>query len=131
MFSSERARGVAEKMAAGVPVGSIVDPEDSMVLTAQEARGREVYKAVCASCHGGATKNRIVDRVVHAQAFPALRPDGTVIYKVPATENGDPVLAAQPNNEFINIGSALENYLAQLVKFTGFEGTEHDSFTKD
>jgi hypothetical protein len=35
------------------------------------------------------------------------------------------VLAHQPENEFVNIGSAMENYLVQLG------ATEHESFTKD
>jgi hypothetical protein len=63
-------------------------------------------------------------------AFPALKPDGTVLFPpVPPDETSNefvrPVYAAQPNNEFINIGSAYENYLAHS------DATEHVSFTKD
>jgi cytochrome c peroxidase len=85
-----------------------------------------VYKNVCESCHGGSTKTTIVDRVVHDMAFPALKSDGSgnVLYKVPKTNPPTLVLAAQPKNEFINIGSALENFLVQI------DATEHVSFTK-
>jgi cytochrome c peroxidase len=119
LFSSDRARWVA--------VGVTRDVEDWLKLSPQEKRGRDVYKKVCESCHGGSDKTTIVDRVVHDTSFPALKPDGSgnVLYKVPATDPPTAVLAAQPKNEFINIGSALENYLAQ----TG--ATEHESFTKD
>jgi hypothetical protein len=66
----------------------------------------------------------IVDREIHDLAFPALNPDGTVRYAVPATEPPTLVLAAQPDNEFINIGSAVENYMVQIG------ATEHKSFTE-
>jgi hypothetical protein len=118
VFSSDRARWVA--------FGVTKDVEDWLKLTPQEQRGREVYKKVCESCHGGADKATIVNRQVHALAFPALTPDGTVRYVVPATEPQTPVYAPQPNNEFINIGSALQNYLTQN-NLTD----EHESFTKD
>jgi len=119
VFSSERARWVAR--------GAAFDVEDMLVLTPAETRGREVYKNVCASCHGGGNKTTIVDRVVHDMAFPLLKSDGsgTVAYQVPATTPSTALLAAQPHNEFINVGSADENYLAQMGQ------TEHVSFTKD
>jgi cytochrome c peroxidase len=119
VFSSDRARWVA--------LGARGDVEDWLVLSPQEQRGRDVYKNVCESCHGGNDKTTIVDRVVHDMAFAALRPDGSgnVLYKTPATTPSTPLLAAQPKNEFINIGSAFENYLAQMGQ------TEHLSFTKD
>lgn len=119
VFSSDRARWVA--------FGVTKDVEDWLKLTPQEQRGRQVYKNVCESCHGGSDKTTIVDRVVHDMSFPALKPDGSgnVLYKVPVTDPPTPVLAAQPKNEFVNIGSALENYLAHMG------ATEHESFTKD
>jgi cytochrome c peroxidase len=131
VFSSDRARKTGALLAAGTPVEKIADLEASMVLATDEMRGRDVYKAVCASCHGGVTTNTIVNRTVHAQAFPQLKADGTVRYKVPVTGEPVPVLAAQPKNEYINIGSAIENFLAQLVKLTGIEATEHVSFTRE
>ncbi len=48
-----------------------------------------------------------------------------MLYEVPATDPPTPVLADEPKNEFINIGSAMENFLVQLG------ATEHESFTKD
>jgi cytochrome c peroxidase len=119
VFSSERARWVSQ--------GAGGEVEDSLVLTPAEKRGRQVYENVCESCHGGSSKTTIVDRVVHDMAFPAFKPDGSgnVLYAVPKTNPPTLVFAAQPNNEFINIGSALENYLAHIG------ATEHVSFTKD
>jgi mono/diheme cytochrome c family protein len=84
MFSSDRARIVAEELARGVDPEDVRDVEDELTLSAKEQRGREVYEAVCAACHGGADKATIVDQDIHDRAFPALRPDGTVIYEVPA-----------------------------------------------
>jgi cytochrome c peroxidase len=127
VFTSDRARYVAELLARGIRPEEIRDVEELLHLSPQEQRGRGVYQAACAACHGGFSKTTIVDRVVHDTAFPALKPDGTgnVLFKVPKTEPPTPVLAAQPKNEFINIGSALENYLAHIG------ATEHISFTRD
>lgn len=106
VFSSDRAREVADELASGVDFGEISDVEALMELSPEEERGREVYEKVCASCHGGANKATIADRAVHDLAFPALKPDGNVLFEVPATDPPTPVLATQPDNEFINIGSA-------------------------
>ncbi|MCY1058091.1 c-type cytochrome [Nannocystis sp. SCPEA4] len=125
VFSSDRAREVADELASGVDFGEVSDVEALMELSPAEERGREVYEKVCASCHGGANKATIADRAVHDLAFPALKPDGNVLFEVPATDPPTPVLATQPDNEFINIGSAMENFLVQLG------ATEHESFTKD
>ncbi len=124
-FSSERARSVAVELASGVEFDKVADVEALLKLSPAEQRGREVYEKVCASCHGGANKATIMDRAVHDLAFPSLKRDGTVLYKVPATDPPTPVLASQPENEFINIGSAMENFLIQIG------ATEHKSFTKD
>jgi cytochrome c peroxidase len=105
VFSSDRARWVA--------FGVTKDVEDWLRLSPQEQRGREVYKNVCESCHGGANKTTIVNREVHALNFAALRPDGTIRFVVPATEPQTPVYVPQPSNEFINIGSAFWNYMTQ------------------
>ncbi|MDC0710311.1 cytochrome c peroxidase [Stigmatella sp. ncwal1] len=125
VFSSDRARKVADELASGVEFGAVSDVEASLTLSPEEKRGREVYEKVCAPCHGGANKATIVARDIHDMAFPALKPDGNVLFQVPATDPPTPVLAPQPENEFINIGSALENFLVQLG------ATEHESFTKD
>jgi cytochrome c peroxidase len=124
VFSSDRARKVADELASGVEFGKVSDVEASLTLSPEEERGREVYEKICASCHGGANKATIVDRDIHDLAFPALKPDGTVLFEVPATDPPTPVLAAQPNNEFLNIGSAYEAFLGQL-------DPDAHSFTKD
>jgi cytochrome c peroxidase len=114
VFSSDRARFVAEELASGVEPDEVSDVEDWLELSAKEERGRDVYEKVCAACHGGANKATIVDRGIHALAFPDLKPDGTVRFEVPATDPPTPVLVAQPENEFLNIGSAYETFLGQL-----------------
>ncbi|MEY4589823.1 MAG: hypothetical protein RL497_1899 [Pseudomonadota bacterium] len=124
-FSSSRAKKVADQLAKGVAPKDIPDVDEELVLTPEETRGRELYKKVCASCHGGPNKATIVDRAIHDASFYALKPDGNVLYSVPATIPATPVLADQPDNEFINIGSAMENFLAQIG------ATEHESFTRD
>lgn len=126
-FSSDRARRVASELASGIKPDKVSDVEESLDLTQEEQRGREVYKKVCASCHGGANKATIVDRAVHDLAFPALKPDGNVRYQVPATDPPTRVLEPQPNNEFINIGSAVENFLAQIG---ATEENEHPILTR-
>ncbi|MFY0539456.1 c-type cytochrome [Nannocystis pusilla] len=86
VFSSDRAREVADELASGVAFDEVSDVEAAMELSPEEARGREVYEKVCASCHGGANKATIVDRAIHDLAFPALKPDGNVLFEVPATD---------------------------------------------
>jgi cytochrome c peroxidase len=114
VFSSDRARRVADELARGVEFGEVSDVEDLLALSAKEQRGREVYEKVCSSCHGGANRGTIIDRDIHDQAFPELKADGTVRFEVPVTDPPTPVLVAEPNNEFLNIGSAYETFLGQL-----------------
>lgn len=123
-FTTDRVRDLANLLANGADPSQLPDVEDELELTPQEARGREVFNATCAVCHGGANMATIVDREIHDIAFPALNPDGTVMYQVPATEPPTLVLADQSDNEFINIGSAVENYMVQIG------ATEHKSFTE-
>jgi len=143
IFSSDRARYLADSIAKGFTPSDMANADDTLILTPQEERGRVMYEAVCAACHGGHNKATIVNREVHAMAFPMLKPDGTVLFPVlgvPTSEPDDqnsgpgngsnnsftaPLYAKQPNNEFINIGSAYENYLAHV------DATEHISFTKN
>jgi hypothetical protein len=68
-----------------------------------------------------------VGRKIHDLAFPALKSDGsgTLLYEVPATDPPTVILARQPNNEFVNIATSFEMYLAVLG------ATEHESFTQD
>lgn len=123
-FTADRVRDLANLLASGADPSQLPDVESELELTPQEARGREVFNATCAVCHGGPNMATIVNREIHALAFPALNPDGTVMYQVPATEPPTLVLADQSDNEFINIGSAVENYMVQIG------ATEHKSFTE-
>ncbi|MCP3061691.1 cytochrome-c peroxidase [Myxococcus sp. K38C18041901] len=113
LFTSDRARIVAGQLASGADPSGLPDVEDGLSLSTSEQRGREVYAAACAACHGGATKATLSNRVVHDALFPSLRPDGTVLYQVPATDPPTPVLAT-PGDGFMNIGSALVTYLGQV-----------------
>jgi cytochrome c peroxidase len=127
VFSNGRARQVANELRDGVPFEQVSNVEDSLALSEQETRGRDLYEKVCASCHGGANTGTIIDREVHDQGFFALNSDGSgnVQYQVPATEPPTPVLASQPQNEFLNIALGYEMYLAVLG------AKEEDYLTKD
>jgi cytochrome c peroxidase len=127
VFSSDRARSLAEYVAGGGDPTEAPQVEDELDLTAPEQRGRDLYAAVCANCHGGFNQATIVGREIHDLAFPALKSDGsgTLLYEVPATDPPTVVLAKQPDNEFVNIATAFEMYLAVLG------ATEHESFTQD
>jgi cytochrome c peroxidase len=124
LFSSPLARSAAEQLARGVAPEDMPELEMPLLLSPAEARGREIYRATCEACHGGVTTNVIVDREIHDLAFPALKPDGTVLYQVPATDPPTPMLAAQPENEFLNIGSAYQAMQGQF-------DPDILSFTKD
>jgi cytochrome c peroxidase len=116
VFSNDRAQQVAKELADGVPFSEVSRVEDSLALTEQATRGKDIFEKVCAGCHGGATTATIVDREIHAQAFLALKSDGSgnVQYRVPATDPPTPLLAGQPPGEFINIAVGYEMYLATL-----------------
>ncbi len=124
VFSSDLSRRVAEYLAAGGEPTTAPNVEDELALTSAEERGRQVYNQVCAVCHGGPTTTTITDRKIHDLSFPALRPNGTVVFQVPKTDPPTPTLASQPTNEFVNIGSAYEAFMA------GFD-PDSKSFTKD
>jgi cytochrome c peroxidase len=127
IFSSERAQQVAKELGDGVLFEQVSKVEDSLELTEEEARGKDLYEKVCAGCHGGANTATIIDREIQELAFYALKSDGSgnVQYQVPATDPPTPVLASQPDNEFLNITLGLEIYLATLG------AKEEDYFTKD
>jgi cytochrome c peroxidase len=125
VFSSDRARSVAEYLAGGGDPAKAPIVEDELELTEAEQRGRLLYEAVCANCHGGFNQAAIVGREIHDLAFPAIKPDGSVVYEVPATDPPTLVLASRPHNEFVNIGTAFEMYMALLG------ATEHESFTAE
>jgi cytochrome c peroxidase len=72
--------------------------EDEPRLTPAEKRGRDLHGLVCGKCHGGLNQATIVDRKI---------------------------LALPPDNNFVNVGVAMEMHLALIG------ATEHESFTKD
>jgi cytochrome c peroxidase len=117
-FSSGRARFVAKELARGVEREDVPDVDARMHLTRSERRGRELYNQACEVCHGGPAKNQIVDREIHDLAFGTIKPDGNLLYTVPATTPPTPVLSSNPDNEFLNLGFA---FLTQLAQF-GFPG---------
>jgi cytochrome c peroxidase len=119
-FSSDRARIVGKQVARGVPLSRIPIPEDRMRLSPAETRGRAVFRKACAACHGEATTGQIVNRGVHDQAFAVLKPDGNVLFEVPATNPPVAVMLPRPNNESINIGFAFFSYLGQQGLFPTF-----------
>lgn len=131
VFSSNRARAVAEEVAAGSDVATVTDADDAeaMTLSAAEARGRDVYVAACAACHGGGSTNVITDPEIQEQSFPAVSADGTVQLTL---TNGEPAVPFEASTgEYINIGTVNENYMAQQGQELGFRMTEHVSYTED
>ncbi|AKT38869.1 cytochrome c peroxidase [Chondromyces crocatus] len=114
VFTSDRARAAAEHLARGVAPENVPDMEAALDLTPAEQRGRAVYEAACAACHGGGSRGTITNREARDLLFPALKPDGHVLYEVPATDPPTPVLAADQASDFLNIGSAFVTYLGQV-----------------
>jgi cytochrome c peroxidase len=114
LFTSNRARFVAEQLAKGVPPSEIRDPDARLRLDAQERRGRELYAAACEACHGGPTKHLIVNRSVHDFAFVEVGPDGNVLFDVQPGQAPVPVFASRPDDEFLNVGFAFISYLGQI-----------------
>lgn len=112
-FTSPRAQFVATLFEQGVPVEHIPRPELYMPLTPAQARGRELYNSACEGCHGGSTTRQITNRELHAIAFPELKRDGNVLYDT-SVQPPKPVLANEPNNEFLNIGLGNISYLGQI-----------------
>lgn len=114
IFTSGRARFVSALLDAGIPPANIPVPEDFMALTPQEQRGRDVYTAACAACHGGPTKNQIVNRPVHDTLFSALKPDGNVQFTIVPGQGPVRVLEPRPHDEFLIIGFGYFSYLGQI-----------------
>jgi cytochrome c peroxidase len=113
LFTSNRAKKVAKKLAKGVPVDEIKRPELDMELTPAQERGRDVYDLACEACHGGATTLQVTNREIHDLAFVQLKPDGNVLFDT-SVQPPRAVLLPQPDNEFLNVGFANLSYLGQI-----------------
>ncbi|HEY6559194.1 MAG TPA: hypothetical protein VI072_18045 [Polyangiaceae bacterium] len=114
VFSSSRARFVADLLAFGVPEPRVPIPEDFMRLSEQEKRGREVYESACSACHGGVSTDRIEQREVVDFLFPELKPDGNVLFDVAPGRPPTPVRKKRPGVNFMNAGFQNITYFAQI-----------------
>jgi cytochrome c peroxidase len=128
VYSSDRAKSVAEQVAQGVPTDQLKNPEDSDL-----SNGNVVYVKACKPCHGGAKDNTIVNREVINDGFNlfstlvqtqagalvtggagpvTLKSDGTVLFRhVPDPNDSTKTIIVtvadpQPNDEFLNLGFA-------------------------
>ena len=126
LFSSNRAKKVAHAVAKGVPLDSIPSPEDTMPLTAQEKRGRTVFNAACASCHGGATGNMITNHVAHAQLFFHVDHAGNIIYVNDPVAGLIPSPDPHPDSIFSAPGYTSITYLGQIGAQPGLLTNEVD-----
>ena len=120
LFSSDRAKGVADQIAAGVAISDIPDPEASMPLTAEQQRGRAVYNRACTGCHGSATDNVITNRAAHDQLFFQLGSDGNIVYQSVSSGPAVPALSPRPTDEFLNVGFGFASYRGQIGQFPAF-----------
>lgn len=115
IFSSNRAKWVANKLRIGIPVDQIETPELRMDdLTPARARGRDVYALACEACHGGATTMEITNPDVHALAFLELKEDGNVVFDTSVTPPAPVPRNPTPDNNFLNIGLGNISYLGQV-----------------
>lgn len=120
LFSSDRAKLVADQLEAGVALANIPDPEASMPLTAEQQRGRAVYNQTCTGCHGSATDTVITNRAAHDQLFFQLQPDGNLVFQNVAGQGLTPVPNPHPTDEFLNAGFAFASYRGQIGQFAAF-----------
>ncbi|WP_370643934.1 cytochrome-c peroxidase [Myxococcus sp. RHSTA-1-4] len=122
VFSSPRARFVSEWLDYGVPREQVPIPEDSMPLTAQERRGREVFKLACQGCHGGAPMTDITHPGLNefARQGRVTKPDGNVVFSIIPGVGPVPVTASRADDKFINVGAGLFSYLGQIGQFPAF-----------
>jgi len=122
-FSSWRARYVFERLEDGDSLSSIPIPEAWMQLSRRERRGRDLYDAACAPCHGGATTRQIVNDEVHALGFFELTPEGFLVFEAPGGGGPPaPVLAPHANDGFL-AGYGILSYLGQVGAFPAFNAS--------
>lgn len=118
VFSSPRARWVAELLDFGLPLEEIPMPEDFLWLSPQERRGRDLYQAACAACHGTATTGRVTNFDV--PVVPVVKPDGNIVFEMIPGFGPAPVLVPDPDPGFMNVGFGVLSYLGQLGLFPAF-----------
>ena len=123
LFSSPRARFVSQMLELGFPEEHLSKPEDYARLSPEEQRGRAVYEAACAACHGGVTTNRIENRAAQAFLMPELTSEGNVRYEVTPGLAPTIVRRGPPTNDFMNAGFGAATYFAQI----GLAPAFHDS----
>jgi mono/diheme cytochrome c family protein len=98
-------------------VDNVPKPEDT---DPSFTTGRDVYARFCTACHGKATDDRVENEAVRAGLFFDVHPDGNVKFQpLPGLGIQIPVNVPRPGNEFLNIGTSLITYFAQLAKETG------------
>jgi cytochrome c peroxidase len=114
LFTSARARLVAELVEYGFSLEDLPAPEQLMQLSEAERRGRDVYHDGCEPCHGGATTGRFVDREVHDFLFPQLDESGNVVFDMVDGVGPVPRSAPRPDVEMVNTGYGLISYFGQI-----------------
>ncbi|WP_246356780.1 cytochrome c peroxidase [Pyxidicoccus fallax] len=124
-FSSPRARFVSDWLELGVPRARVPVPEDFMLLTPQERRGREVFKLACQGCHGGATQTDITHAGLNelARQGRVLKPDGNVVFTVIPGVGPVPAVTPRADDKFFNVGFAFFSYLGQIGQFPAFNAS--------
>ena len=125
VFSSPRSRFVSELLNQGVPREQLPFPEDSMLLTPQEQRGREVFKLACQGCHGGATLTDVSHAGLRAlvRNRPVTKPDGNVLFDIIPGVGPVPVTAPRADEKFLNAGFGFFSYLGQIGQFPAFNAS--------
>jgi cytochrome c peroxidase len=98
----------------GVARERIPLPEDFMVLTEPEKRGRALFKSACLPCHGSASTDRIVDAKVHDFLSFTPKPDGNIRFQAQPGQPPAPVRSPRPNVGAINGGYAIASYTGQI-----------------
>jgi len=122
VFTSGRARFVYEQLARGVPLDQIRVPEQYMRLSAAERRGRALYDAGCAPCHGGPTTRQVTSQAVHDSGFFALGPEGYVEFDIKPGAPPVPVLAPHASDGFL-AGYSVLSYFGQIGALPTFNAS--------
>ncbi|MCY1014595.1 cytochrome c peroxidase [Pyxidicoccus sp. MSG2] len=125
VFSSPRAWLVAQWLAAGVPRAQVPIPEDFMLLSSQEKRGRKVFQAACEGCHGGATLTDVVHPELNQLARQGflLKPEGNVVFTLVPEVGPVPVAVPRADDTFLNVGFGFFSYLGQLGQFPSYNAS--------